>query len=46
MKYEQLLHLAFYMERKTYQYKDYVFKEGQQSHYLYLVLKGEFQYIK
>ena len=46
MKYEQLLHLAFYMEKKTYKYKEYVFREGDQSHFLYLVLIGEFQYTK
>ena len=29
MKYEQLLHLAYYLDECSFKYKEYVFREGE-----------------
>lgn len=40
MKYNQLLHLAYYLDERAFKYKQEVYKEGDEVDYLYLVERG------
>lgn len=46
MKYNQLLHLAYYMDEMEYKYKEEVYREGDAVDFLFLVERGEFHFSK
>ena len=46
MEYSKLLHLSYHMEIVRYKYKEYVYREGENSDYVYFVEQGEFNFEK